>query len=481
VVEVEHPRRAIQTLFRCADGSGVRTGPAGQPFLRKAAMSAAEPTACTLTCAATGKTISAQPKSDGSPKLPKGWKRIAGQIYSPEGRKRLYCPRSIRVPVASVVAEYDPPDWSMERCRQGWQAFRQAVKSASREAAQIANAMLFELARLDSLPLVDGEKGKTLPKWPMSTKDIWKRLYHVGREQFPAFDSQSLSAIRQRAWARYNDRERGRFQVRVLGTVSLPSFRDGIPVPLAAKDVKLWFGDSKKPFLRFRLQSQRFTVRLRGGWKFARQVAALQKAAAQSELLGEVSLCLRMVGNSHHNGGRARAQPGANRKKTEIIAAVSILLPRDQSVREDKTLIVKTSKDRLWQVLLEGREQLWDLNEDQAKRWVTAHRARLFRVSQDRKFERCRPRKERAGLNGLTNDLSKKYEDRLADWAHKAARMLVNFARRQRCCRIEYDDRETDFCPGLPWFKLRSMCEQKSQECGIEFVHSSGSGEKAQA
>src|SRR5262249_37726765 len=108
---------------------------------------------------------------------------------------------------------------------------------------------------------------------------------------------------------------------------------------------------------------------------------------------------------------------------------------------------------------------------DQAKGWVIAHRARLFRLSQDRKFERERPRKERAGLNGLTADLSKKYDDRLRDWCHKAARMLVNFARRQKCGHIEYDDSATGLCPGLPWFKARAMTEQNCSEFNVGFVH----------
>lgn len=428
-----------------------------------------------ITCDATGKTAETVSLKDGSPRLPKGWKKIGGQIYSPEAKKSLYCPRSIRVPVASVVEGYDPPNWSVERCRLGWQSFRLAVKEASLTAAQIGNAMMFELARLDSLPLEEGEKGRKLPKWPLATKEVWKRLYSVGREQFPEFDSQSLAAIRQRAWRRYNNPRSGRFQIRVLGTASLPTFRDGIPVPLPARDCKLWFGDSKKPFLRFRLGGQRFTVRLRGGFRFSRQIAALKKAAADPALRGEVSLCLRKVGDSHHNGLATRAQPGANAKKTEVIAATSVLLPRDKGERTDSALIVKTCKDRLWQVLCAGREEHWDFNEDQAKGWVIAHRARLFRICQDRRFERQRPRKERAGLDGLTADQAKKYDDRFRDWCHKAERMLVNFARRQKCGRIQYDDSETGFCPGLPWFKLRSMIEQKCSEFSVGFVHQSAS------
>jgi hypothetical protein len=35
---------------------------------------------------------------------------------------------------------------------------------------------------------------------------------------------------------------------------------------------------------------------------------------------------------------------------------------------------------------------------------------------------------------------------------------------RQKCARIEYDDSETGFCFGLPWFKIRSMIEQTCAE-----------------
>src|SRR5262249_4554877 len=153
--------------------------------------------------------------------------------------------------------------------------------------------------------------------------------------------------------------------------------------------------------------------------------------------------------------------------KTEVFAAVSVLLQRDKGERADSALIVKTCKDCLWQVFCAGREQHWEMNEDQAKGWVIAHRARLFRISQDRWFERRRPRKERAGLNGLRADPPKKYDYLFRAWCQKAARMLVTLARRQKCGHIDYDDSETGFCPGLPWFKLRAMIEQKCSEFNV--------------
>lgn len=86
----------------------------------------------TVTCRVTQEVKETEPLADGSPGLPRGWTRLGGEYYSPKGWDQSFVPRRARLPVVSVVEGYDPEDWSQERCREGWKAFRKAMREAQR-------------------------------------------------------------------------------------------------------------------------------------------------------------------------------------------------------------------------------------------------------------------------------------------------------------------------------------------------------------
>jgi transposase len=151
--------------------------------------------------------------------------------------------------------------------------------------------------------------------------------------------------------------------------------------------------------------------------------------------------------------------------------AFAVWLPRQKPPREEARLMtVRTSSSGLWTVLLQGHERLWELHEDHIRRLVVAHRERLQRISDDTKFERRCPKHEHRHIKDARPRLCDRQDHRLADFCHKASRMLVNSALRNRVGRLEYDDRDKKWLPTFPWFKLRKLVAEKCEEAGIKFT-----------
>jgi hypothetical protein len=429
-------------------------------------------TKVSITCAVTGVVRETRPLADGSPALPPGWKRLAGKAYSPEGWQELFALRAIRIPVASVVLGDGSEGWSQERCRQGWEEFRKALRLTLRSCAQVVNWMIGELAKADSEPLAPKGDGKALPKFSVS-KELSHRMYHGVRENWPEVDSQSVSCLRQKAVSFYRQY---RWETRVLCSRSLPSFRK-VAVPVTAKDAKLAVNAQRQALLTVRLAGQRFTLRLRGGRTFHRQVRALEKTAAGEALQGEVFLSEQGAGGSHRSGGDARSAPGANRRPTRVMATISVWLPREKPGPGDRTLSVVTGRDHLFTAMAEGWGEPWRLNEDHARRRVAAYRDRLKRLGEDAKPEQRRRKGDRAGLNDFRARLGDKHRRWLNDFLHKVAQMVSGLARRSRVGVVKYDDRERTWCPDFPWFKLRTLIAGKLDEAGIRFEPVSASEE----
>ncbi len=431
-----------------------------------------------IVCAATGATRETAQLADGSPSLPRGWKRLGGACYSPEGFAARFATRCVRIPVASVVEGYDVEGWTVERSRAGWAAFRAAHRESARQAARAANRMITELARCDTAPLEDGPRGPRLPKLVEPAG-----VAALVRAAFPVLDSQSLYSILQKARAWYRE---CRFEVRVLCRVSLPSFRQDLPVPMPKAALRrVWVSDQHQPFVSLRVGGHRFTLRLSNrrypgtnggpspvGRGFVRQIAMLEAALALGagglEAVGEFSVAEKRVPGAGQNGGSTRAMAGSNSAPTRYMVGIPVLVPIEVRGREG-ALVVRTQKDRLLSVLVEGRDSLWEVNEDGLRGAHAAHKCRLWRISDDNKMERRRPRAEQADLAGLRQRICDAHRRKMDDALDKVSRTVANLAVRQRVGVVKYDDSERGWCRDFPWFTLRSLVEQKVTAEGVSF------------
>ena len=122
-------------------------------------MDANEHSTCQIKCVDTGETREVRQLKRGGAAMPRGWKRLGEQIYSPQAWRNRYVLRAICVPVAGVLND----DQSPEANRAAWSELRTALQTSWRQATQVSNWIMVELAKYDSQPLVDSDAGPRLP------------------------------------------------------------------------------------------------------------------------------------------------------------------------------------------------------------------------------------------------------------------------------------------------------------------------------
>lgn len=422
-----------------------------------------------IRCAATGRAAESRPLKGGAAALPPGWKRLGSEFYSAEGWSSLYALRSVGLPVASVAEGYlgDGDGWpTNEAAAASWKSFRESLRASFRDATRCANWALVELAKADTEPMTPCEKGVKLPKMPAPAD-----LYAGARAAAPELDSQSAGSLLQKVRGRYSD---CRFDLRVRSAVTLPTYRFPTPIPVPAKDSELALLPGGELVAYLRVAGRQFTVRLAAGREWDRQRGPL-RAVVRGELLrGEAVLRERAVPTAGRNGGHARAQAGSNRRPTRVFVDVATWVPKRVATSEN-VLAVATGPARCWTITMNERELPFQFNEPQVRRWLAERRLRLRQLGEDQKCERRLPKKARADIQGYRDAMCDRFDNRIDDWLHKMASMLAGLVKRYRAGDVLYDDSDTSWCPELPWFKLRSLVDQKLNEIGVTITHAGGS------
>ena len=407
-----------------------------------------------VSCVVTGETISTRQLRDGSAALPRGWKKLGDDYYSASAWHQQFSLRTVRLPVASIECPVNSP----EAQREAWNSLRAALKVSWRQATQLSNWILTELAKADTLPIEASANGPKLPKID-DLSGLMRRIYHEGRERWPELDSQSFCSIRHRVLARY---KHVRFDLRYRSAISLPTYRYPTPLPIPAKDTRFTLQDGVA-VLHVRISGQRFRLRLKGGRDFRRPLQAIKGILAGERLQGEVCLYEQTVGGAHHAGG---INPAVGRP-TRLMAAIAVWLPNGTRATSDRCCRVTTGGSQLWQVLLDGRDEPWYLNEDQIPRWAAAYHRQLQRLWEDCNLDR-RVRKV-DDLARRRAELRTKYSNRITDACHKASALLVGFCQRNHVGIVEYDDSDKTWLPRFPWHQLRQFCADKCVAAGITF------------
>lgn len=422
----------------------------------------------TITCAGTGEERQVRRLKSGEPAMPAGWKRLGEHTFGPIAWQERYVLRSIRVPIAGVQLPVNSP----EENRRAWSELRGALQISWRQATQVSNWMITELAKADSAPLIESAAGPRLPKMaPLNP--LLRRLYHECRARWPELDSQSLSSLRQRVVSKYLA---CRFELRCRASMSLPNFRYPTPLPIPAKDAKFFVSDESL-CVQVRISGERFALRLRGGREFQRSSRVLRQVIEGELLSGELMLFEQTVGGAHRPGGRN----DLTGRPTRLMLAVAVWVPKQARVEGRRTCTVKTGPERLWTVYLEGNAESWNLNEDQIRRWNAAYRQQLQRLREDAKLDR--KNRGRNSLRRRRTELRNKYQNRIQDAIHKAAAMLASFCRRNTVAYVIYDDQDKRWLEEFPWHDLRRLCKEKceaagitlrSEEAGSDLSHRSG-------
>lgn len=381
------------------------------------------------TCGSCGATRTKPEK-----RLPGGWKKRAEEIYCDACWKKNYLLRAITVPVVS------PLD-------QTWAELRAVLREMWGATTQASNWMLTELYARD----VRRTSEPKLPPMPAVY------LYPEARERFPSLPSQSIATLEQQVKAKYRAK---RYEVVWTCAASLPTYRYPTPFPCPNQGWSLSFEelvDKEKtikqvPIVSVRLGDQRVRLRLKGGPRYRRQRASLEKIASGSAVQGQLDLYQR---------------------GDDLLCKLVAWLPRDPDERGKErtgTLYVRTAPDAMLIGLDSKAEKLWTYHGDQVPRWSAEHREQLQHWADDSKAEH-RPD---VPFQARREEAAVRYRNRMASACHQMAAMVAGYARRRRFAAVEYRDADTSFCPDFTWFRLRELLREKCDAVDVAFEHASG-------
>lgn len=375
-------------------------------------------------------------------RLPPGWHRdTAANVYCPACWHARYLLRAVTVPVTGPVDG-------------DWPELREALKTCFRATTRLSNWAVTELAKADIVRRPDMDK---LPKPPQVY------LYPDARALVPEIDSGSVVAILHAVEGRWRKR---RYNVVWLGSESLPNYRyDRAVYPVRSQDWKATKGANDEALVSVRLAGRRWTLRLRGGKEFFRQLKSHTQLVNGTAIGCELAIYEQKAnGNDHRNGTEGR-DSGGNRQYRRLMCKMVAWLPREPQKSLDGTLFVRTDPDALLIALNAKEERLWIENCDQLKRWTAEHSRRLQRWADDSKAE-ARPV---PALSSRRQAAAIKYRNRMDSLCHEVASHLVGYASRRRFAAIQYNDSVQTYCTRFPWEKLRSLIAEKADAAGIAF------------
>lgn len=379
------------------------------------------------TCSQCGKV-----RETTSDRVPKGWKRT-DRLYCDTCWNQLMVLRAITIPVSEIL------DGT-------WKEFDEAIHNMWGVTTQCMNWMMTQFYVRDVRREEMQKKMLTMPK---------TYLYPEARVLFPQLPPQSVAALEQAAKAKYRSR---RYDIIWRCASSLPTYRYPVPFSMPNQSWSVNVEDSRV-VVDVRIAGRRWRLHLKGGARYRRQLAQVRRLV-ENGVKGSLDFYPRRI------DGNLRT-----------LCKMTAWLPRSVDAESlEGVLVVRSTAQSLLIAVNQKDDKLWEYHADHLRRWSAEHRARLERWADDSKFEQ-RPipafeqrRREAAG----------KYGRRMNSAVQEIVASLSGYARRRRFATVRYDDSDTSFCPGFPWFALRECLRIKLHEYGIAFEVASASVVKSE-
>lgn len=379
-------------------------------------------------------------------RLPPGWKRVGDDVLCKACMKQEYVLRAITIPVVG------PVDGE-------WKDLRGELKKLWGQTTNLSNWLMSHYYAADIKRVPGLEKLPTMPK---------VYLYPQAREAFPYLPAQSVVAIDHAVAGKYRSK---RYDVIWRSAESLPNYRYPTPFPVHNQSWRAIYLDDKRPAISVRLGTARWTLRLRGGHQFKRQLTGFAGFVDGSNIRGELALYEKRASKSDHRNGVYGKDSNGRETHSRLMCKMVGYFKRQKLQKASGTLYVHTDADSLLVALNAKNDRLWVENCDQVRRWTAEHRRHIQRWSEDQKAEQ-RPT---ANYQSRRDTAVRKYRHRMDSLSHEVSAHLVRYARRRRFAVIRYDDDVKTYCDQFPWFSLMERIEYKCDDAGIVFEHSSSS------
>jgi hypothetical protein len=291
-------------------------------------------------------------------------------------------------------------------------------------------------------------------------------LYPEARTRFPDLSSSTVASLEQQTQRKYRS---DRYKVLWTCDRSIQNFKYPVPYPVPAATVKLSRGEGGEAIVSLPFGTERWSLRLRGGHRYRRQIAAFDKLVKGEAELGEVSIYRVSSGTNTHRAGDSGRDSGGQKSSSEVMLKIACWLPRVERAAASDVLRVSTGPESLWRALNEKDEQIWVLNADHIRRAQAEHGQRLHRLSEDATAEQ-RPV---ASFQSRRAAMVTKHHRRINSWFQQCAMQLAKYAQRRRMAAIRYDDSNKLYCV-LDWTRLRLALAKACEDCGIELIVASG-------
>lgn len=353
-----------------------------------------------------------------------------------------------------------------------WEELRPALAECWRGSTRLSNWAASELYKADVVRTPDMDR---LPKFPGFY------LYPGARALCPDVDTSSVVAILHAVEGKYR---KSRLDLIWRNAISLPNFRYPVPYPIHNQSWNATVGPGGEPLISARIGGRRWTLRLRAGDQFRRQLVAHRQIATGVALAGELAIYAVPENGGDHRPAVGVRHPGGGRSRTaRVMAKMVAWFPRVEPGVRSGTLHVRTAPESFWtyHVGLDG--EIKYLHADNVRRWIAEHRRRVFRMADDLKHEKRWPKAVRMRMVESHEASIRKMHNRLDSFCHESAAMLAGFARRAGVATVMYDDSDKSYAPEekFPWYKLRTMLAYKLDAFGIEFDPVGAGGQAGRA
>jgi hypothetical protein len=387
-----------------------------------------------ITCAGCGTSKESKPTTQGSVRLPKGWKHHPyGDLCSGCWKDRFLL-RAITLPVAFPIDRKSKELW-------------ECLGKAWAQTTQLANWVVTELAKADVTRKPGEAKMAAMP-------NVY--LYPDARRLWPELNPRSVVSILHSVTSRYRKR---RLEAVWRSSESLPSYRYPMPYPTHNQAWKLE-RENQGLVVSLTIGGEPWKLRLRGGHEFRRQIASLEKIISGEAIQGELALYRQRANQGDRRANGAGREEG-ERSQWRIMCKVVAWLPRESSTKvpSEKQVELKTTRDRFW-IAADGD---WVLNADCVRHWIRGYERMRQRMAEDRKPALDHRRQLRdLRLKGT------KHHNRIKSFCQMSVSAFVRWAVRSGYGSVVYDDTDQSYFPSFPWHQLRTDLTNKCDEVGLK-------------
>ena len=327
----------------------------------------------------------------------------------------------MKVPIAEVMAGGTKSEFYAE------------LRKTLNLCVRATNRAVTEYAKLDRRLWESTGKPAKMPK---DTP-----IYKLINGMFPPLCSHIAASLSRAAGKKYRDERYRLFANRV----SLPICRS-CPYPLLPSQGKQHLNVSQdndgNVLIRLKLiGTDYYTLRLRGGSNYARQIRTIKDAIE----IGDSKIWI------HRKSGVATIGLACKMEAKPIVGTGVLRVATDR----DNFIVATKAKSDI----------PFTITGDQVHKWAAEARRKQERLRQDSKSG------QRRKLRKVKQDASEKYDQRIKSFIRESVAHLVKHAKRRRVAGIAYDDTIRSYFRNFQWHELATHLENKCEEIGLTFEH----------